>query len=139
MVEPNTSESARSTEHHEGATGRLVVDCSHLPSALFLAATGPKIEVDGRTIEANWGAWPIELSPGRYALRVSTRYMGEMGPATTEVEVTPGGETRVFYRAPATIFSGGSIGPTPQASNGMGGMFVMILIPIVLMLIALSL
>lgn len=37
------------------ATGRLVVDCSHLPSAVFLQATGPMIEINGDPIKANWG------------------------------------------------------------------------------------
>ena len=127
------------TDSTTGGTGRLVVDCSYLPSATFLGATGPRIDVDGQQIKANWGPWPIDLPAGDYTVTVETRYMGGMGKATLPIEVEPGEETRIFYRAPATIFSSGSLGHVPQGTNGMGGLVVLIAIPIILMMVALLL
>ncbi len=103
-----------------GPPGRLVVDSSYNGSAFLLAATGPKIEINGQPIKANWGPWPIDLAPGQYQVRVSTRYLGEMGPAQLAVNVYPGQQVVVYYRAPAAMFMAGAIGFTPQPTRGMG-------------------
>lgn len=58
--------------------------------------------------------------------------MGEMGPAETQVVVAADAETKVFYRAPATIFAAGSIGSTPQATSGMGGLIALFVVLFVL-------
>jgi hypothetical protein len=103
-----------------GPPGRLVVDSSYNGMAFMLAATGPKIEVNGQPIKANWGQWPIDLPAGQYHVRVSTRYLGEMGPAQLGVNVYPGQQVTVYYRAPAAMFMAGAIGFTPQSTRGMG-------------------
>jgi hypothetical protein len=100
--------------------GRLVVDTSYTGSAFLLAATGPKIEINGQPVKANWGASPFDLAPGQYHVRVSTRYLGEMGPAELPVTVYPGQQVTVYYRAPAAMFMAGAIGFQPQPTRGMG-------------------
>ncbi len=115
--------------------GRLIVNCSHTSSAFILEATGPRIQIAGLDIKANWGPWPIDLPAGNYTLRVSTRYLGDMGEAETRVQIPAGGQTEMFYRAPATIFTDGTIGETPQPTAGMAGAIVMTALPIVVALV----
>jgi hypothetical protein len=126
-----------------GPPGRLVVDTSYSGGAFLLAATGPKIEVNGQPIKANWGPWPIDLPAGQYQVRVSTRYLGEMGPAQIAVNVYPGQQVTVYYRAPAAMFMAGAIGFTPQKTRGMGAVIALsvlafVLAFIVVMVIALG-
>ena len=105
--------------------GRLVVDASYTPMAFILAVTGPKIEINGQPVTANWGPWPIDLPAGQYNVRVSTRYLGEMGPAQLGVTVYPGQQTTVYYRAPAVMFMAGAIGFTPQPTRGMAAVLAL--------------
>jgi hypothetical protein len=118
-----------------GPPGRLVVDTSYNGSAFLLAATGPKIEINGQPIKANWGPWPVDLPAGQYQVRVSTRYLGEMGPAQLAVNVYPGQQLTVFYRAPAAMFMAGAIGFTPQPTRGMGAMIALSVIALVLVFV----
>jgi len=101
------------------AGGRLVVSSSYNPLSFMLAVTGPKIEVNGHPIQAKWGEWPIDLPAGNHMVRVSTRYLGEFGPAQLGVTVYPGQQVTVYYRAPAAIGMGGAIGFHPQKTRGM--------------------
>lgn len=104
--------------------GRLVVHSSYNKMAFILAATGPKVEINGRPQPVNWGQAPFDLPPGDYHLKVSTRYMGEYGPAYLPVRITPGQVTTVFYRPPATIGMKGALGFTPQNTRGMSALMV---------------
>ena len=115
-----------------GPPGRLVVDTSYNRSAFLLAATGPKIEINGQPIKANWGPWPLDLAAGQYQVRVSTRYLGEMGPAQLTVNVYPGQQVTVYYRAPAAMFMAGAIGFTPQPTRGMGAVIAISVIAFLL-------
>ena len=104
------------------AGGRLVVSSSYNPLSFMLAVTGPKIEVNGHPIQAKWGEWPIDLPAGNHMVRVSTRYLGEMGPAQLGVTVYPGQQVTVYYRPPAMMGMAGSLGFHPQQTRGMGAM-----------------
>jgi len=115
--------------------GRLVVDASYSPMAFILAVTGPKIEINGQPITANWGPWPIDLPAGQYNVRVSTRYLGEMGPAQLGATVYPGQQTTVYYRAPAMMFMAGAIGLTPQSTRGMAVVMALTAISVLLFLV----
>jgi hypothetical protein len=112
--------------------GRLVVDASYSPMAFLLAVTGPKIEINGQPITANWGQWPIDLPAGQYNVRVSTRYLGEMGPAQLGVTVYPGQQTTVYYRTPAMMFMAGAIGFTPQPTRGMAAVLALTAVSVLL-------
>lgn len=103
----------------QGGIGRLVVNSSHSAGAFILAITGPKIEINGRPVNANWGPWSADVPAGQYHVRVSTRYLGEMGPAQLPVAVYPGQVTTVYYRTPAVMGMSGAIGFMPQKTRGM--------------------
>lgn len=115
-----------------GPPGRLVVDSSYNPAAFLLAVTGPKIEINGQAFKAKWGPWPMDLPAGQYQVRVSTRYLGEMGPAQLAVNVYPGQQVTVYYRAPAAMFMAGAIGFAPQPTRGMGAVIALSVLAFVL-------
>ncbi|MPZ79453.1 MAG: hypothetical protein GEV28_03265 [Actinophytocola sp.] len=119
--------------------GRLVVDSAYGAGAFMLARTGPKIEVDGRPIRAKWGQWPLDLPAGSYHVRVSTRYLGEFGPAEHAVTVHPGQHVVLYYRAPAAMGMRGSIGFTPQKTRGLGLVTVLSVLALVLALVVAAL
>ncbi len=106
------------------SVGRLVVDSSYAGGAFILAATGPTIEVNGQPVRANWGAWPLDLMPGNYHVRVFTRYLGQFGSAQLNVAVYPGQQVTVYYRPPAFIGMSGAIGFTPQKTRGMAALLI---------------
>jgi hypothetical protein len=119
--------------------GRLVVDSSYGAGSFVLALTGPKIEINGQPIRAKWGQWPVDLPAGNYHVRVSTRYLGEFGPAEQPVAVYPGQQVVVYYRAPATVGMGGSIGFTPQKTRGLGAVVILSVLAFVLTLVVVTL
>jgi hypothetical protein len=116
------AQNIRMTAPHGPPIGRLVVDTSYLKLAFLLAATWPKIEINGRPIKARWGQWPIDLPAGDYHLRVSTRYLGDSCPAQLPVRIYPGQQVTVYYRTPAWLFMSGAIGFQPQPTRGLGTM-----------------
>ncbi len=122
----------------------IVLDTSYTPMAFMLALTGPTILVNGQPVPAaRWGATHIPLGAGQHHVRVSTRWMWDMGPAEAMVPVAEGQSTRVYYRAPAIAFIRGAIGPVPQSTPGIlftylifGFAVLMILLNIALIAIA---
>lgn len=112
--------------------GRLVVDSSYNKMAFILAATGPKVEINGRAQPVNWGQSPFDLPAGDYHLKVSTRYLGEYGSAYLPVRIAPGQVTTVCYRPPAMMGMKGSLGFGPQPTRGMAAMLVLQALVIVL-------
>lgn len=104
---------------------------SFFPMALFLFLTGARITVFGRRHDAKWGPYPIDLPPGDHSVIVSTRYLNDMGIAEIMVPIAPGRETVLYYRAPATVFHKGAIGPVPQKTPGMVVLIVMTIVAII--------
>lgn len=102
-----------------GPGGAVMLDCSYNKLGFFLAFTGPHIRVDGYGRDGSWGQTPIPLPPGTHSIEVHTRYMGQMGPANILVNVYPGQQVPVFYRAPTAIFFKGAMGHQPQSTPGM--------------------
>ncbi|MEU6561829.1 hypothetical protein [Nocardia nova] len=97
----------------------IVVDASYFPLAFMLALSGPKITVDGMPVPvARWGQTHIPVGAGQHHVRVSTKWLWDMGPAQTAVPVAEGHTTHVFYKAPAIAFINGAIGPVPQQAPG---------------------
>lgn len=101
---------------------------SFFPLAIFLYLTGVRINVFGQRHDAKWGGYPIDLPPGDHSVIVNTRYLNDMGIAETMVPIAPGRETVVYYRAPATVFHKGAIGPVPQQTPGMAVLIVMMVV-----------
>jgi hypothetical protein len=119
------------------AMGRLVVDTSYHPMAFILGLTGPKVAINGYPTNVAWGQAPFDLPAGNYHLYVSTRYLGDLGPATLQVAVHPGQLTTVFYRPPAAIGMSGSLGFEPQKTRGMGVMMALNIVAILLVIVLL--
>lgn len=126
----------------QGGMGRIVIDAGHMPSAAFLALTGPAIAINGRTQPIQWGVTPIDLPPGHYHLRMYTRYFGKFGPAELPVVLQPGQAVPVYYKAPAFMGASGNIGHTPQPVGGVQALVVvmvlMVLLPIIAMILILT-
>jgi hypothetical protein len=117
--------------------GRLVVDSSYNPMAFMLAMTGPRVTINGQPASVRWGQAPFDLPAGNYHLRVSTRYLGDFGPAELPVAVYPGQLVTVYYRPPATVGMKGSLGFQPQKTRGMSTIMVIQVVVILLFLITL--
>lgn len=115
--------------------GRLVVHTSYNKMAFLFAITGPKVMINGQPASVRWGEAPFDLPAGNYHLRVSTRYLGDFGPAELPVAVYPGQQTTVYYRPPAAIGMKGGIGFQPQQTRGMTAAVVIQVIAIVLFVI----
>jgi hypothetical protein len=111
--------------------GRLVVDSSYNPMAFLLALTGPRVTLNGQPASVKWGQAPFDLPAGTYHLRVSTRYLGDFGPAEVPVTVYPGQLVTVYYRPPVAIGMKGSLGFQPVKTRGMG-VFVWIYVVVAL-------
>jgi hypothetical protein len=116
--------------------GRLVVDSSYNPMAFLLGLTGPRVTINGQPASVKWGQAPFDLPAGNYHLRVSTRYLGDYGPAELPVTVHPGQLVTVYYRPPAAIGMKGGIGFEPQKTRGMAVVTVIQIIAIVLVIAA---
>jgi hypothetical protein len=117
--------------------GRLVVDSSYNPMAFMLALTGPRVTINGQPASVRWGQAPFDLPAGNYHLRVSTRYLGDFGPAELPVAVYPGQLVTVYYRPPAAVGMKGSLGFQPQKTRGMSTITVIQVVVILIFLITL--
>jgi hypothetical protein len=115
--------------------GRLVVESSYNPMAFMLGLTGPRVTINGQPASVRWGSAPFDLPAGDYHLRVSTRYLGDFGPADLPVTVYPGQLVTVYYRPPAAMGMKGSLGFQPQKTRGMSTITVIQVIVILLVLI----
>ncbi|PRZ40803.1 hypothetical protein CLV47_114100 [Antricoccus suffuscus] len=113
-----------------GPGGTIQLDCSYNKLGFFLAFTGPHIRVDGYGQDGTWGRTAIALPPGTHSIEVHTRYLGQMGPAHMLVNVYPGQQIPVFYRAPTAIFFKGAMGHQPQPTPGMWLTWVMFAIAV---------
>ena len=116
------------------AMGRLVVESSYNPMAFMLAMTGPKVTINGQPANVKWGQAPFDLPAGNYHVRVSTRYLGDFGPAELPVAVYPGQLTTVYYRPPATVGMKGALGFQPQKTRGMSVIMALNLIAVVIVI-----
>ncbi|WP_406689028.1 hypothetical protein REH65_22805 [Saccharopolyspora sp. ID03-671] len=101
--------------------GRLLIDCSfHWLGWAFLLFK-PQVTINGQPGPVlTWGKNPIDLPPGQHQIQVHVNYLWKIGHATAVIPVGAGQQLDVFYRAPAMVFVDGAIGPTPQATPGMG-------------------
>jgi hypothetical protein len=117
--------------------GRLVVDTSYNPMGFMLGLTGPKVAINGYPTNVAWEQAPFDLPAGNYHLYVSTRSLGDFGPAVLQVAVHPGQLTTVFYRPPAAIGMSGSLGFEPQKTRGMGVMMALNIVAILLVIVLL--
>jgi hypothetical protein len=116
------------------ATGQLLVHSSHNAMAFMLAFTGPRVTINGQPASVRWGTAPFDLPAGNHHVRVSTRYLGDFGPAELPVTIYPGQQTTVYYRPPAAIGMKGSIGFAPQQTRGMSAIMVINVIAIVILI-----
>ena len=101
----------------------IALTAEHFPLAWQFAFVKPRVWVNGHPITwAGWGRTVVPLHPGRYHVHVYTPYLlpPRVGPADYAVDVPPGRVVDLHYRAPLWAFSRGSLGPPPQAYNGVG-------------------
>ncbi|TDV47096.1 hypothetical protein CLV71_110280 [Actinophytocola oryzae] len=97
--------------------GRLLLHTAYNPMAFLLALTGPRVTINGQPANVRWGEVAFNLPAGNHHLRVTTRYLGDFGPAELPVAIYPGQVTTVYYRPPATKGMKGAIGFTPQPTR----------------------
>ncbi|HYQ61695.1 hypothetical protein [Actinophytocola sp.] len=115
------------------AMGQLLVHSSFNAMAFMLAFTGPRVTINGHPASVRWGTAPFNLPAGNHHLRVSTRYLGDFGPAELPVTIYPGQQTTVYYRPPAVIGMQGSIGFAPQGTRGISAIMAINVIAIVIL------
>lgn len=99
--------------------GRLVVNCSHFALSWQLAMTGPSVNVDNSEVGRSWGSTTVDLPPGTHRLHVHTRYLGQRGKAGLDVALAPGQVVTVYYDAPVSAFSKGTLSLTPPIGKGI--------------------
>ncbi len=91
-------------------TGVAVVG-RHTSLNWTLLFTKLTVEVDGEPHVGSWRGVVVPTSPGDHEVRVFFRYVGQprCGEAEGRVTVGEGRLTRLRYRAPAVITSGGAL------------------------------
>lgn len=123
----------------------MVLTLKYHPLAFILGLLTPVVTVNGQQVPARWGRNELPMPAGNYLVHVHAPYLipSRIGNADSVVPVSPGQIVDVEYRAPVWAFSPGTIGPPPQAYNGMGAMiavwagcFVLILLMIIPLAVA---
>jgi hypothetical protein len=105
-----------------GAQGAIAVTTKFPWLNWILLVIKPRIFVNGHQIAGVWGRNVIPVQPGQHHLHIYAPYFlpPKVGPAELTVPVHPGQTVELEYRAPWWAFSGGSLGPPPQQSKGLG-------------------
>lgn len=116
--------------------GRVVLNISYTPLCFILALFKPGITIDGYPGPVGvWGNNYIDLPAGQHQISVHVNYLWRFGDASAVVPVTAGRPVDVFYRAPATAFGYGAIGPVPQATPNVGLAILISVVPLVFAII----
>jgi len=89
----------------------LVVRAYHRPLGYWLDLVSVTIEIDGVPHKCGWGDTFFALSPGRYEVQVSCRWMlaRHMGRNALTVEVERGDVPSIQWTAPLTVLQKGRI------------------------------
>ena len=88
----------------------------HSPLAWLLYFTKLTVTIDGNAQTLGWGTHVLPTSAGSHELQVTCGYLGSpRWPATLEVPVTDGQETRVRYSTPPWMFAKGRMTIRPDA------------------------
>lgn len=96
----------------------------------------PNVVIDGRPYPASYGSNTYPLPPGQHRLEIYAQWMRRYGQAEMALNIIPGQQVPVFYRAPLHQFTTGSIGHEKQKAKGKGclygiGAFFLVLILLV--------
>lgn len=72
----------------------------------------PRVQIDGGApIPIGWGETTLPMEPGNHTVSVWFNYLfpKEAGKATTTVDVAPGAQANLTYRAPWLVFLAGKL------------------------------
>ncbi|TMR19412.1 hypothetical protein ETD86_19785 [Nonomuraea turkmeniaca] len=104
----------------------------------LLAATTPRILLNGHPYPARWGQNVLVLSPGQYQVEVFVpdfRWRPRYGHAHAPVSLQHGQVLELEYRAPLDEFLSGSLGQGAQSWNGSGMLIAILALPAVAVLL----
>ncbi|MCG5218285.1 hypothetical protein [Streptosporangium sp. KLBMP 9127] len=110
----------------------------HSLSWASMAATTPRILLNGHPYSARWGQNVLVLSPGQYQVEVFVpdfRWRPRYGHAQAPVSLQHGQVLELEYRAPLDEFRSGSLGQGPQPWNGSGLLIAILVFPAVVVLL----
>lgn len=99
----------------------ITVTAKFFPLSFFFAFVKPNIVLDDQeTVAGTWGANTIPVAPGTHRVHVHTPYLlpARVGPAEVVVDVPPGQNVQMEYKAPLIVWAKGSLGPPPQRYRG---------------------
>jgi hypothetical protein len=102
--------------------GAITVTTRFMPLSFFFLFVKPNIVLDGQPpVAATWGVNTFPVAPGQHHVHVHTPYLlpPRVGPADAVVDVPPGQNVHMEYKAPLVVWSKGSLGPPPQKYNGL--------------------
>jgi hypothetical protein len=103
----------------------IAVTTGYSPLSWAFALLKPKVVVNGAEMPTTgWGRTFVPTPPGQYHVHVHVPYFlpRRIGPADIAVNVASGQWVELEYKAPVWNFSPGSLGPPPQAPNGLAVM-----------------
>lgn len=100
----------------------------------------PHVTVNGHPLVSEYGYRRVPVPAGPVRIDVECRWTKTFGQASMVLDVAPGQAVPVFYAAPATVFSKGKIGHTPQKRTGTTVLLVVlgvaIVVPVVIGIVA---
>ncbi|HEX3783899.1 MAG TPA: hypothetical protein VHX38_29905 [Pseudonocardiaceae bacterium] len=122
----------------QGGFGRIVLQSSYFFMAWRLGRVPMTVFVDGAPSTMQWGQTPLDVPAGQHQIAIQGDYRGRrtIGQAQTVVQVMPGQQQMLYYRAPALATSPGSVGPNPkQPTNGLALSLAISFVPLVIIII----
>jgi hypothetical protein len=102
--------------------GAITVTARFMPLSFFFLFVKPNFELDGQpAIPGTGGTNTFPVAPGPHRVCMYTPYLlpARVGPAEVVVDVPPGQNVHMEYKAPLIVWAKGSLGPPPQRYNGL--------------------
>lgn len=81
----------------------------------------PTITINGWRVQPAYGRRVLPVAPGHVRVDAEAQWWRTYGEATLTFTAAPGQTVPVFYAAPMTVFTGGSLGHVPQRRRGALG------------------
>lgn len=94
------------------------VDLTVQGSVFSSSIIPPTITINGWRVQPAYGRRVLPVAPGYVRVDAEAQWWRTYGQATLTFTAAPGQAVPVFYAAPMTVFTGGSIGHVPQRRRG---------------------
>ncbi len=110
----------------------------HLQGSALVSMITPTVLINGHPVPASYGENLLPVWPGPNTVAARSQWLWEYGKAAVTVDVAPGQVVDLWYAAPLSTFTSGSMGPTKQRHKGLGlllGLGVAIALAIVVVIL----